>query len=275
MKKLVRILVLLLVIGLLLRFSGVELFRPSTVRAVGNLVVDFHVPEGDPIFTVNDFKPCDVEERTVDITNNYDEPKQISIIGVNTEETGEIANVIQFAISNGSADIYGGATGTKTLKDFFEDSEDPSGVVLAILDQNQSQNFFFTATFECDSGNEFQEKKVVFDLRIGVLVDFGECPDVEGTIKVYYPEGWHAIVGMDENQYGADKVFDIGGNNFVQCYFPPSGNEGIQTNWLAAADFIESQISEFIADGWTFITNGFDWGLPIQEYLAKNFLFTF
>lgn len=275
MKRLVKILVLVLIIGLTLKLSGLELFKPTTARAVGNLSVDFHVPEGDPIFTLDDFKPCDTEERVVTIENNYDESKKVSVIGLSKEETGEIASVIDFAISNGNADIYGGTTGTKTLKDFFEDSANSEGIVLTILDQNQSEEFFFTAVFQCNAGNEYQQKKVVFDLRIGVSIGSEECPDVEGAIKVYYPEGWHAIVGIDQNQYGADKVFDVGGNNFVQCYFPTTGNEGIQTNWLAAADFIQETIGLFFSDGWVLINNGYDWGLPIQKYLAKNFSFIF
>lgn len=271
MKKIFRILLLTFVIGI----AFPQFFNNSVAFAAGNLNIDWGVAEGDPIFVVDDFKPCDVEKREVNIENNYDDPKKVSVIGVNTEETGEIAGVIHFAISNGSVDIYGGTTGVKTLKDFFEDSADPEGIVLVTLNQNQSKEFFFTATFQCDAGNEYQQKKVVFDLKIGVLVKPEECPNVEGTIKVYYPEGWHAIVGMDQNQYGADKVFDVGENNFVQCYFPTTGNVGIQTDWMAAANFIQEKISMFISEGWTLIINGYDWGLPIQKYLAKNFPFTF
>lgn len=265
----------ILLVSLNYFFTSPLFLTDSYAHSAGGLEIDWGVTSGDPIFVVEDFKPCDVEKRDVEIENKFDGPKQISVIGINTQETGDIADVIDFIISANGTDIYGGTAGAKTLRDFFADSASPGGITLATLNHDQSKIFTFTATFLCSAGNEYQQKKVIFDLKIGVLLEDHECPDVDGTLKVYYPEGWHAIVGYDENQWGADKVFNVGDNNFVQCYFPATGNTGIQTDWLSAANFIEEKILEFIANGWTLITNGYDWGLPVQTYLAKNFFFTF
>lgn len=273
--KLLKIISVILLAVFSYSFASLNFLPDSHAIAPEGLIIDWGVPSGDPIFTVEDFKPCDVEKRKVKVQNKYDDPKLISVIGTNTDQTGDIADVIDFVITTGGTDIYGGTAGAKTLSDFFADAADPGGLPLATLSHDQSKNFFFTATFNCDAGNEYQEKKVVFDLKIGVLVGDYECPDVDGVVKVYYPEGWHAIVGMDQNQWGADKVWNVGDNNFVQCYFPATGNEGIQTDWLSAANFIQEKINELLASGWTLITNGYDWGLPVQNYLAKNFPFTF
>lgn len=273
--KRLKIATLVLLVSLGFSFGSPFFLNDSYATSHGGLDINWGVPSGDPIFVVDDFKPCDVEKRKVTVKNEYDEPKLISVIGTNTQETGDIADVIDFVISANGTDIYGGTAGAKTLKDFFEEAVDPGGITLATLNHDQSEDFFFTATFDCDAGNEYQKKKVVFDLKIGVLVEDHQCPDVDGVVKVYYPEGWHAIVGYDENQWGADIVYNVGDNNFVQCYFPTTGNVGIQTDWLSAANFIQEKINELIADGWTLITNGYDWGLPVQEYLAKNFPFTF
>lgn len=104
---------------------------------------------------------------------------------------------------------------------------------------------------------------------------FPPCPEGGGIVKEFYPEGWHWILGIEGNQFGADKVFNIGDNNFIQCYFPPNGTEGIQTNWFAANNLTQEDIDDFVSQGWTFVTEGYAWGLPVQFYLAKNQSFTF
>lgn len=273
--KLSKISAVVLLISTGLVIASPFLIDDSYAHPQGGMVIDWGVTSGNPIFTVEDFKPCDVEKRTVKIKNENDEPKKFSVVGTNTQETGNIASIVDFVISTGGSDIYGGTTGAKTLTQFFADSQIPGGIPLATLTHDQSKTFTFTATFPCSAGNEYQEKKVVFDLKIGVLLRDLDCPDVDGTVKVYYPVGWHAIVGMSQNQYGADKVWNIGNNNFVQCYFPQTGHTGIQTDWMAAVGFAQSKINQFIADGWTLIKNGFDWGLPVKLYLAKNKPFTF
>ena len=47
-----------------------SLFNPNTVKAFGDLTVDFHVPIGNPIFTVNNMAPGDFQNKNVDVTNS-------------------------------------------------------------------------------------------------------------------------------------------------------------------------------------------------------------
>lgn len=99
---------------------------------------------------------------------------------------------------------------------------------------------------------------------------FGICPNISGTIQANYATGMHAIVGIIGNLPGSDEVFDIGNNNYTQCYCPVTGTTGIQTNWLAGGGFSKSDVKAFTANGWILIPNGSDWGLSHQQYLTKN-----
>lgn len=102
---------------------------------------------------------------------------------------------------------------------------------------------------------------------------FPACPGGSGNIKANYPEGQHAIVGVTGLQFGSDKVFSIGDNNFLQCYCPPQGS-GTQTNWLSANNISQVDKNNLITQGWVLIPNGADWGLEPIPYLAKNSSFS-
>ena len=54
-KRLLKIGILLIISSFLLVHSGILNRVSSTARAVGDLSVDWGVPEGDPIFVVNNF----------------------------------------------------------------------------------------------------------------------------------------------------------------------------------------------------------------------------
>lgn len=102
---------------------------------------------------------------------------------------------------------------------------------------------------------------------------FSSCPGGSGDIKANYPEGQHAIVGVTGLQFGSDKVFSIGNNNYVQCFCPPQGS-GTQTNWLAANNISQVDKNNLITQGWVLIPNGADWGLEPIPYLALNSSFS-
>ena len=105
--------------------------RPSMVRAVGDLSVDFGVPEGDPIFILNNMLPADSESHSAAVTNNGSEPLDVKVKAVVQYETGNISTVLSIIISEGATDLYGGSspTGPKHLSDFFTESA-PSGIPL-------------------------------------------------------------------------------------------------------------------------------------------------
>src|SRR3990172_9709385 len=118
--------------------------RSSMVRAIGDLSVDFGVPEGDPIFILNNMLPSDTESRSAAVTNNGSESLDVKVKAVVQNETGNISTVLSIIISEGATDLYGGSgpTGPKHLSDFFTESG-PTGVPLSSIDAGGSTTYTF------------------------------------------------------------------------------------------------------------------------------------
>lgn len=100
--------------------------------------------------------------------------------------------------------------------------------------------------------------------------NFPACPGPAGTLKVSYPTGLHWIVGNPVLQSGSDSVFNLGNGNYMQCFCPETGTNGIQTNWLKASDLTEQQRNDLINQGWIYVANGADFDLDPVAYLARN-----
>src|SRR3989344_1442269 len=66
-------------------FGSVRLYQmlaPSTAYAVGDLAVNWGVAEGNPIFTINNMAPGQVETRSVIVTNNAVSVRPVGVRGV-------------------------------------------------------------------------------------------------------------------------------------------------------------------------------------------------
>lgn len=182
MKKIVRILLLLFVIGLTLKLSGLELFKPTTVRAFGNLIVDFHVPLGTPIFVINNMVPGDMIQRSVDATNGWTVPRMVVVRGVRKGGEGsdpKIETVLEIVIKDGDTILYG----PKKLSEFFNDSQGRIGAQLNFIDPLGHKTYDFEVRFPQSSENEFQGKSVIFDLVFFVII-----PNKVVINEVYYGE---------------------------------------------------------------------------------------
>lgn len=81
--------------------------------------------------------------------------------------------------------------------------------------------------------------------------------------KSHYVNGKHQIVGGPLLS-GSDDVYSLKKNNYLQCFCPEVGNQGIQTNWLRTDQAIP---------GW-FFANGNQWNLGNVTYAAQNKSFT-
>ncbi|MEK7517453.1 MAG: lamin tail domain-containing protein [Patescibacteria group bacterium] len=180
MKKLVRILVLILVIGAILKFGDFALFKPTTVRAFGNLIVDFHIPIGVPLFDVNNMMPGDVIQRNVDAENKSDVPRMAVVRGIRKEGIGsdpKIESVLEIVIKDGDTILYG----PKKLSEFFSDSQGEIGVQLNFINPSETKTYNFEVKLPESSENEFQGKSVIFDLVFFVIT-----PDRVVINEVYY-----------------------------------------------------------------------------------------
>lgn len=167
-----------LILATALVFVGANFFgstKISTVRAFGDLVVNFHVSAGDPIFVVNNMAPGDPPEiRDVDVTNNSTTARFVAVKGVRTGGVGndpKLETILDIVISEDGTELYGGANpaNAKTVKDFFDDSGDPNGIKLSVVNPSETTTYNFKVTFPTFAGNDFQGKSVIFDLTFGVI----------------------------------------------------------------------------------------------------------
>ncbi len=152
---------------------------PNRVEAAGNLTITYNaVPLSGPIFTVANMLPGDCEARTVTVANGASEATEIAVRSLNEINPNNMASVLDWRISKGVVDLYGGSHvgGTKTLQDFFTLSQVPDSVSLGSVPANGSINFDFTACFDPDAGNEFQNAFVQFDLVFGEIIEITPTP---------------------------------------------------------------------------------------------------
>lgn len=164
--KIIKITIIALVLSLAYQLASPAFLDNSTAFAVGSLTINWGVPSGNPIFVVTNYLPGQGEQRTVSITNNDTQTRHVAIQGIKTSETGNISQVIDFVISQNGTDIYGGTTGAKTLAQFFSVSNVGSGLSLGDINASVTKSFTFKATFKINSGNIYQLKSVVFDIKI-------------------------------------------------------------------------------------------------------------
>lgn len=221
-KRILKILLIILSIATVYSFVAPKFLNPQTAYAVGDLNVEWGVPDGDPIFVVSNMLPGDSEQRSVDVINNGATSRDVSIRGVKTSETGSLSTVLEFVISQGGTDLYGGTTGTKTLDQFFTDSGGPNGLFLSTLGSGDSTTFTFKAFFQSSAGNEFQNTQVIFDLIIGLSFDIpDECDQIDllqtpviGTSAadtINGSEGNDLIMGLE----GSDIIYGYGGDDCI------------------------------------------------------------
>lgn len=208
-------------------------FNQTTVQAVGDLEVNWGVPDGNPIFVVTNIAPGDVEDRNVIVANNASSVRSVGVRGI------EIAGVtlkdaLEITISESGVDLYGGTLGAKTLTQFFADSAGPDGIPLSNLNPSQTKTYNFKVTFPESAGNEFQGTSVVFDLKIGISIALpAECDAVDllptpiiGTQKadtLTGTPGNDLILGLE----GADRINGNGGDD---CILGGAGADKINGN---------------------------------------------
>jgi len=141
------------------------------VFASGNLDINWGVNSGDPIFNLNDQKPGDIEQRTIEIKNNCNIPRTAFLKGEKTgplDQTNPLLeSILAITVQQGDVLVYGqgSLTGPKTVQDFFNDSL--TGIRLTTVDPAGSAVYKIKVVFPFSAGNEFQKKILVFNLSFG------------------------------------------------------------------------------------------------------------
>lgn len=99
---------------------------------------------------------------------------------------------------------------------------------------------------------------------------FPKCSPSRGDVVASYPFGVHGIPGDPATYVGSDKVYALGSNNYLQCFCPETGVNGIQVNWLATNNLTADQMQFYMNFGWYYIPNGANWGLAQEPYLTHR-----
>ena len=168
--RFLRIIILIFIVSVVFYFNGgiEKLLQSQTVEAFGDLIVDFHVPLGDPIFSLFNMKPGDNEGRNVDVTNNGTVSRFVAVKGFRTGGLGDdpkIETELDLVIKEGSNTKFGPAK----LSDFFAASSSTNGILLDIFNPADHRTYNFNVIFPTSAGDEFQNKSVVTDFTFGVV----------------------------------------------------------------------------------------------------------
>lgn len=219
--KFIRIgVILLFIAGVIHAAGGLDIFgQGSTVRAFGDLKVNFGVGSNEPIFTVDNMAPGDIESREVDVTNGGQSPQSIAVKGVRSGGVGNnprIESALEITISKGGTVLYGqgSSTGKRTVTQFFNDSGQSDGIVLSSVQPGNSELYTFTVILPTEAGNEFQGKSVVFDL-------------IFGTSKKQQQGGIH--IEISGNGPGSVNSVSVQKNNITSIV---QSNVSQITNWV-------------------------------------------
>ncbi len=101
---------------------------------------------------------------------------------------------------------------------------------------------------------------------------FPSCNAPQGSVIASYSEGTHGVPGDSTTYTGADNVYQVSGNQVLQCFC--GGSNGIQSNWWKVGNLSSGDISYWQSQGWTYIPDGSAWGLESTGYLAYNAHYT-
>ncbi len=101
------------------------------------------------------------------------------------------------------------------------------------------------------------------------LPPFSSCLNPQGSLRASYNSGTHGIVGDASTHTGQDAVYIVDQENFLQCFCDDNG-KGIQTKWLKASSFSDTDLKYLQSQGWIKVDDGAQWGLLSGAYLAKN-----
>lgn len=203
------------------------MFKPSTAFAVGDLVVNWGVPEGSPIFTVSGAFPGQSESRNVTVSNSAAMSRPVAVRGVLDNQTASMSGVLKITISEGGTALYG----PRTLQEFFDDSNSSNGIALSNLSSGATTTYEFKLVFVPEAGNEFQNKEIKFDLNLGVGFTLpAECGELSqynapifgtsGNDKLFGGNKKDLIIGLE-----GDDIIQ-GGNN-DDCIVGGDGNNKI------------------------------------------------
>lgn len=223
-KRLARLITILIIVGLIIQTNGgFKQFNDNSVQAVGDLTVNWGVSEGSPIFEIENMAPGDSVSKAISVHNDASISRPVGIRAESILQSANLAQGLTIVIKSGATDIYGGTsvTGTRTLQQFFNDSSSGGGLFLTHILSGGTTNYTIDVSMPTDSGNEFQNGSVSFDLHIGIYFDLpAECNSVNYTNIIYGTQNSETLNGTS----GSDLILGFEGSDTINA---DSGNDCI------------------------------------------------
>lgn len=227
--KLLRIIGIIGIVAILLQqFVLPGLLKSRTAYAVGEMTVDWGVPEGNPIFNEQNSAPGDVFTHEVNVQNGSSVARQVGVKGLLETDPNNLESVMTIEILEGVTSLYG----PKTLNEFFADSANINGIALSTLSAGLGTEYIFRVVFDEDAGNKFQGAlPIVFDLQIGIISDIPvACEDMNlNGATIFGTAGNDNLRGTTKN----DLIIALEGNDTVNggvgndCIVGGDGNDNL------------------------------------------------
>lgn len=200
-------------LSVILFLSILLVLFPQKIHAKTETSGDLQVIYDDPLFPSSIiWYPGLSITKSFTVKNLSSSSQNISIQATNTVQTGNIADVFLFKVTEANVDRYGGAD-DKSLKNFWDEGQ----ISLSNLNEKEETNYDITITMLTSAGNEYQGKQAKFDLIIGFV----------GTPTQV------TITGAGDGATGA-----VGGAAATTCSDTPPSNAPILTSAFVGVNSI-------------------------------------
>lgn len=221
-KRIARLITVLIIIGLVIQTNGgFNQFRNNSVQAVGDLTVNWGVPNGSPTFEIENMAPGNSVSKSISVYNDATVSRPVGIRADSVLQSGSLAQGLEIVIRSGMTDIYGGisATGVRTLQQFFNDSSTGGGLFLTHVPSNGTAHYTIEILMPTTSGNEFQNSSVNFNMHIGIFFNLPvECNIIDYSNIIYGTQNAETLNGTSGN----DLILGFEGNDIINA---DSGND--------------------------------------------------
>ncbi len=150
-------------ISFLLTLGWLLIFSPFSAKANGPLEISFWP---DPLFSALDLMPGDQVSGEIRVKNNSGQSQSIYLKTKNVIDPDHLANVLNLKIEEAGNNLY-----NNSLAHLFSLDK----IHLSDLANGSQTRYDLTLTFDISAGNEYQRKRLQFDLVIGTAL-----PEEEG-----------------------------------------------------------------------------------------------
>jgi len=154
------------IILFLIIFLSFIFFPANPAFAITKTTANMTVTYDDPMFDSSVvWYPGLSVNREIEVTNTSNTNRRFLFQGENLTDVGNLFENLEIAVSQNGIDLYGGtsATGKKTVAQMVADNE----IYLSDVGAQSVNKYIFNVKMPGSLGNDFQNTKTVFDIKVG------------------------------------------------------------------------------------------------------------